>query len=1086
MRIYFDLESTNLLNKHSIDYTQLPFKLKSDYRVHCLVAKSVDTGKVWKLTPDDIEKTKKLFSKVTEVIGHNIINFDLRVLQLKFGIDFEIDLEGVEDKIMGRPCKITDTLVISRLLNPDRFGGHSLDAWGKRLGILKGDYGKQQDAWDKYTPEMLEYCVQDVEVTEATYKALMEEWGDWDWSDAYKTEKITAYLVGVSEHYGYKFDRELAEEALEKFNKEMQEIEDAVEPLLPAKPMGKTSAKAYIPPKIQLKKNGEPSAAILKFAEKHGAEVVDNGLDKAFKYKGVLYDLPMALEPIETMEPMRLANQSDMKAWLVSEGWIPTTWSDVDLTVDNKKQKVSPDKFKEKVYRYCKDTHKSPFAPYRCKHLGVRTVKQMYMKMLEHDLKRPLKVISSPKFTVNVDKDLCPNLEKMSSDVGFVSDVAKWLTIRHRRNAILSPKGSGFIAHLKDDGRIPTPANTCGCSTSRFTHQVVCNIPRVTSMYGDIMRALFGVETDKRQQIGYDFSGLEARVEGHFTMPFYGGEEYAEALLASKPNDIHCYSEDTEILTRDGWKLFSEVTTETEVAQYEKDCKKITFTKPSEVVWQDYEGSMVSVETNSVNLLVTPNHRMLVERYPSGLQACKLASDLLGRSNSGLRVPVAGVLDDCKTYVKYPELIIATQADGYLSKDSSAITFSFTKERKINRLINLLKGYGIPYTVNKLMRKDRYETTIRILAGEEALEIRSHLSDRKELKDSLVYCSQDQRKTMLDEVGYWDGTFRGGRRNGVILDTTCKKTVEVLELMAIMSNVKSFKSFYEKKTSGFSNKPCPIHRLVLSKMKPAASLTRAVKGVSYYKGKVGCVAVPSTYVVVRRKGKVCVSGNTVNAAKMGVTRDEAKTLKYAVSYGAQPTKLSVQMNWSLNKAKEVFESFWEAASPLKDLKNKLVKEWKKNDKKFIVGIDGRKLFVRSEHSIVNMLFQSTGVICAKKANILHCLELQKRGYLLDVFKDDSSYGKVMLMILYHDEGQFDCCKSLIDFYNFDSKEEAESFTLEGKLLSDVYEEDGKWVRHYSEVGELASECAEESAKYYNMNVNLSADYIIGDNWKVCH
>ena len=764
MRVYFDLESTNLLTNQSIDYLQLPYKLKEGYNVHCLVAKDVETGKVYKFTPEKMKMVKSFFRQLTEVIGHNIINFDMRVLQLYFGIDFDIDLEGKQDTVMGNPCTITDTLVISRLLNPDRFGGHSLDSWGKRLGILKGDYGNQDNAWDTYTESMLEYCVQDVEVTEATYQALMEEWGDWDWQDAYQTEKITTYLVGVSEHYGYYFDKPLAEKALEDFNEEMARIESEVEPKLPLKKMGKTSQKAFIPPKNQIKKNGEPSSHMVKFAEKHGGEIIEDGLEQVFIYKDKRWQLPMAQEPIEDKEPMKLANQQDMKEWLVSEGWVPTTWSEVDLTIDNKKQKVDKKKFEERIYRYCKETNESAFARYRCKHLGVGSVRQMYLKMRKHDLKRPLKVISSPKFTVNADKDLCPNLEKMSSDVGFVSDVAKWLTLRHRRNAILSPNGTGFMKHLKDDGRIPTPANSCGCSTSRFTHQVVCNIPRVTSLYGGVMRSLFGVDSRSRYQIGYDFSGLEARVEGHFTMPFKGGSDYAEALLAEKPNDIH----------------------------------------------------------------------------------------------------------------------------------------------------------------------------------------------------------------------------------------------------------------------------------------------------------------------------------SVNAAKMGVTRDEAKTMKYAVSYGAQPAKLSAQMNWTLDHAKDVFESFWEAASPLKDLKNKLAAEWKKNDKKFITGIDGRKLFVRSEHSIVNMLFQSTGVICAKKANILHNIELAKLGLLFNPFKDKSLKGKAIMMIHYHDEAQFDVCESLVDVYKFDTEEDCENFSVEGKLLSDPYRVGDKWVRHYSVVGELASVCAGKAAQYYNLNVDLAADYIVGENWKVCH
>ena len=41
------------------------------------------------------------------------------------------------------------------------YGRHSLEAWGYRLKCFAGDYGKGPDAWDTYTPEMLDYCIQD-------------------------------------------------------------------------------------------------------------------------------------------------------------------------------------------------------------------------------------------------------------------------------------------------------------------------------------------------------------------------------------------------------------------------------------------------------------------------------------------------------------------------------------------------------------------------------------------------------------------------------------------------------------------------------------------------------------------------------------------------------------------------------------------------------------------------------------------------------------------------------------------------------------------------------------------------------------
>lgn len=197
--------------------------------------------------------------------------------------------------------------------------------------------------------------------------------------------------------------------------------------------------------------------------------------------------------------------------------------------------------------------------------------------------------------------------------------------------------------------------------------------------------------------------------------------------------------------------------------------------------------------------------------------------------------------------------------------------------------------------------------------------------------------------------------------------------------------------------------------------------------------------------------------HTATAKKMGISRDEAKTLKYAISYGAQPPKVSKQMGWSLGKAKGVFEDFWEAAEPLKILKERVTAYWyKRGGKQFVRAIDGRKLFVRSEHSIINMVFQSAGVICAKRANVIHHKWLEERGLLFDPFEDSSFEGKCHSQIHYHDECQWELDKRLKN-------------------------EDGTCI-----VGELASKAAKEAGEYYGLRVNLDADYEIGTTWKDCH
>ena len=156
-----DIETDNLLDKMTT--------------VHCAVAKDYKTGELHTFGPTEIEKFIELIDGEV-VIGHNIINFDIPALDV-----FAIDTMTLPTP---SPEMVIDTLVLSRLLNPDRerpeglpqkVGPHSLQAWGYRVGIYKGDYGKQEAAFDEYNEEMMEYCIQDVNVTEEVYKTLLKE-----------------------------------------------------------------------------------------------------------------------------------------------------------------------------------------------------------------------------------------------------------------------------------------------------------------------------------------------------------------------------------------------------------------------------------------------------------------------------------------------------------------------------------------------------------------------------------------------------------------------------------------------------------------------------------------------------------------------------------------------------------------------------------------------------------------------------------------------------------------------------------------------------------------------------------------------
>lgn len=100
-----------------------------------------------------------LLESATKVVAHNGIAFDFHLLGTLWGLHIDSSIQ-------------VDTLVLSRLLKPDREGGHSLDSWGNKLGYLKGTYKN----WDNPVMDHLEtYCKQDVLILSKVYAALQKD-----------------------------------------------------------------------------------------------------------------------------------------------------------------------------------------------------------------------------------------------------------------------------------------------------------------------------------------------------------------------------------------------------------------------------------------------------------------------------------------------------------------------------------------------------------------------------------------------------------------------------------------------------------------------------------------------------------------------------------------------------------------------------------------------------------------------------------------------------------------------------------------------------------------------------------------------
>ena len=223
-RVIFDIETNGLLQ----DVSEL----------WCIVCRDADTGDVKTFGPDEVVAGVKYLMTSDEIIGHNIIGYDLPALR-------ELGYINGFDQLFDP--KVTDTLVMSRLIHTnlaeqDRLknlkseyipsklvGSHSLKAWGHRLSCNKGTY-LEEEGFDHYSEGMLAYCVQDTEVTYHLYKMLND--AKWD-TQCLMLEHEFAQCMSRMEQQGFSFDIPKARELYVKLSCRKLELKEKLNAMFP-------------------------------------------------------------------------------------------------------------------------------------------------------------------------------------------------------------------------------------------------------------------------------------------------------------------------------------------------------------------------------------------------------------------------------------------------------------------------------------------------------------------------------------------------------------------------------------------------------------------------------------------------------------------------------------------------------------------------------------------------------------------------------------------------------------------------------------------------------------------------------------
>jgi DNA polymerase I-like protein with 3'-5' exonuclease and polymerase domains len=148
-------------------------------------------------------------------VFHNGIGFDVPVVERLWNFTFDRSM-------------VTDTLVLSRLAEPSRSGGHSLRNWGNILGFPKGDH----EDWSQLSPAMIDYCIRDTEVTEAVYNRLTVELDGFS-KESQDLEHQVQWIIQDQERNGWLLDQRLCHILCAKFKERMNEIESDLQALFP-------------------------------------------------------------------------------------------------------------------------------------------------------------------------------------------------------------------------------------------------------------------------------------------------------------------------------------------------------------------------------------------------------------------------------------------------------------------------------------------------------------------------------------------------------------------------------------------------------------------------------------------------------------------------------------------------------------------------------------------------------------------------------------------------------------------------------------------------------------------------------------
>jgi len=269
----------------------------------CMCWENVKTGE----TGDCIgkEEISRFYeqTKGAVFIGHNGLRFDAPVLRRLCSAPLSVS-------------NVVDTLILSTLYSPSLSGGHSLGAWGERLGFPKGEFND----WSHFSGEMLLYCRQDVKITTILFKRLVKTLNRINFSErSCWIQHRFMVLLERQRKNGFYFDGPRALELFQILRAKQHELEDLVHVAFPPTEHCVRRARVFT-------KSGSHSAIYVRDSERFRLELSPDELEYT------------AFESV----PFNIGSPPQRNEKLTSLGWVPEEFTPAGGPKPFDKGKLSP------------------------------------------------------------------------------------------------------------------------------------------------------------------------------------------------------------------------------------------------------------------------------------------------------------------------------------------------------------------------------------------------------------------------------------------------------------------------------------------------------------------------------------------------------------------------------------------------------------------------------------------------------------------------------------------------------------------------------------------------------------------------